>query len=310
MSPTSLIGQCTSEPADDTAQFPLLRLPDPHVRFTGCVQRECPREGEIGTSPPRTSGDEAARASYRWFGGHHASFLAWRILADVLRAVVADVEPVREKLRLAELCYHTYSAMFLYASHCSAQTYATVLRPRMAATDPAFSGRWSRDFAVIPPLMSRVRTTRPETEIGGLLAAGKLNRLAHVVVARRLVPDGASLLRESGREAGEPPTPREQNLFDEFFRIQRGPACRHVLIEQVNRVFTAVIDDVEDAAPVFPIEKEFGKLAEHRAQELAALGDNTVRISRQFMLLAVRWLTKGQNDDGKHVAVQINRDDR
>lgn len=46
-------------------------------------------------------------------------------------------------------------------------------------------------------------------------------------MAARLVPEGRSLLQDSGRSAREQPTEADSDVVDAFFRTERGPICRH-----------------------------------------------------------------------------------
>jgi hypothetical protein len=69
------------------------------------------------------------------------------------------------------------------------------------------------------------------------------NHQVHRAVARKLVPDGVSLLRRA-RHAGAPPTEAERALFDSFFRVRRDTVCRRGFVAQVFRRLALVVWDI------------------------------------------------------------------
>lgn len=190
---------------------------------TGCV----PETGVV-TAPTAP----VARALHRWFLGHHGAFLAWRFLADALEK--SDVDG-------ATVAYDAYSVMLEYAGSCDRDVYDSVIRPRMRAVDPAFSGRWARDYERVPALLRRARTTPGAAPLN---AASKRNLRVHMDVGRRLVPGGVSLLRASGHTRVTT-TPRQRDLFDEFFLVRRERCCEGAYHAQVRRVFLGIIDDLD-----------------------------------------------------------------
>src|SRR5690349_2873781 len=197
--------------------LPVLRLPMPGAELipcaTGCYQIP------IVISTPE---DPVARAVHRWFLGHHGAFLVWRFLSDSLDRLIR--EPDSQLVRLAALGYDAYSVMLAYSGSCSREVYEDVIRPMMMAFDPAFSGRWARDYEQLPGLLRRARTALGPVAAEPLSLASKANLLAHMEVMRRLVPGGNSLLRESGRSR-VPTTDAERARFDEFFLVSRESVC-------------------------------------------------------------------------------------
>ncbi|WP_143116249.1 hypothetical protein [Lentzea xinjiangensis] len=159
---------------------------------------------------------------HRWFLGHHGAFLVWRFIASSLDRVIRERNS--QSTHLAALGYDAYTVMLAYSGSCSREVYEDVIRPMMAAFDPAFSGRWARDYEPLPDLLRRARAALGPVAAAPLTAASKANLAAHVEVMRRLVPGGASLLRESGR-ARVPTTDAERARFDEFFLVSRENAC-------------------------------------------------------------------------------------
>ncbi|MFI7122075.1 hypothetical protein [Amycolatopsis sp. NPDC049868] len=187
-------------------------------------------------TPPDTL-DE--RAFYRWLLGHHVTFCIWRRITEVLEFMVHD-GPTRERVDEVAWWYDCYSAMFLYAGSCTAGTYARAIRSEMAAAHPGFSGVWARDYERILQLLGRLSLPANST----LKAALMRNRLVHVTVAKALVPQGASLLKQSGRRANQGATDAERDLFDRFFLIERGPVTRDTFVAHAIRRMAAVQCDL------------------------------------------------------------------
>ncbi|MEU7632376.1 hypothetical protein AB0C34_20660 [Nocardia sp. NPDC049220] len=165
--------------------------------------------------PPR---DVDERAFYRWILGHHIAFGVWRMLIDLFEKVI-DKGLSADYLVQASAWYDRYSATQVYAGSCSPSTYATVIRPRMVACNPAFSGMWARDHERVLTLLGAL-----DIPAGCVLEeALKRHRLIHMDLAKFLVPAGKSLLKQAGRFSHDPITDSERDQFDGFFMIARGP---------------------------------------------------------------------------------------
>jgi hypothetical protein len=206
-----------------------------------------------GDIPPRLKPpvEESALAAYRWFVGHHAAFVIWRLLSRALCRIAAEATPTAA-VHEAILLYEVYSALLRYSGSLTAEVYARDIRPRMAAADPAFSGRWARDHEPIPALLRAARAAHPRNALTPLDQAVRQNALAHRAVARRLVPEGASLLSERGGDVTAPTTERERRIFDAFFRVQRVPVCRAGLSAQLVRRLAQVLCDLAHRPLGFP----------------------------------------------------------
>lgn len=213
-------------PRPSSVDIPWLRLPDPGRPLDPCSG--CAADF-TSAAPPA---DPVARALHRWYLGHHGAFLAWRFLADALHS--SDIAG-------ATAAYDAYSAMFEYAGSCDRATYETVIRPRMRAVDPAFSGRWARDYERVPALLRQARTMPGAASLD---VASKRSLRVHMAVGRRLVPGGVSLLRSSGRGLSST-TERQRDLFDEFFLVRREPCCETAYRAQVRGVYSGILDDLQ-----------------------------------------------------------------
>jgi hypothetical protein len=223
----------------------------PGARFISCDDSSCRRQV---APPPVVTGhrsapgtaeeDDAGRAWYRWMLGHHVSFGVWRLICQCLSEMAErenSKSAVYRATAFAAELFDVYSALLFYSGDCTPQVYAAAIRPRMVSCHPAFSGVWSRDYALVRALLDPRRPT------GGsgarLYPAVKFNRLVHISVAKRLVPDGNSLLRDSGH-VGSPTTDDEHDLFDTFFRTYRGEICRHEFAGQLITRTTAILTDL------------------------------------------------------------------
>lgn len=165
---------------------------------------------------PPAPDDPTDRARYRWLLGHQVAFCVWRRLAEELAGMATDGLDDAGLVRAAAW-YDRYTAMILYAGSCGEPLYRTVIRPDMVAAHPAFSGLWARDVVWVRRLLGtlRVPATSP------LKAAIRRNRVTHMAIAGALVPNGASLMRESGRRGAGDASTAEQELFDRFFMVTR-----------------------------------------------------------------------------------------
>lgn len=227
-----------AHPTLDGTGLPALRLPPPDTPFTaGCASAPCRRHPGL---PPDAgpvddlAADPGALGWYRWMLGHHVAVCVWRLLCRHVPEVGASP---RAGEAVADL-YDAYSALLLYSGSCTPQTYATVIRARMRARHPAFSGTWARDHERVAALLGRARPL-----LGDRVArALKLNRVVHVAVGRRLVPKGKSLLRESGVDPMST-ADADRDRFDEFFGIDRGDVCVDGFADQLTgRVALALAD--------------------------------------------------------------------
>ncbi len=144
---------------------------------------------------------------------------------------------------MAARLYEAYSLLFLYTGSCSAEHYAATVRVDMMSCDPAFSGLWARDYEMIPGLLRHIRNTHPAAAIAPLREAAKANHRVHMAVAKKLVPDGGSLLRDAGRRP-QGPTEAERVAYDAFFQVERRPLCRRAFTAQLVRRFAQVMSDI------------------------------------------------------------------
>ncbi|QLE74601.1 hypothetical protein FGW37_26110 [Streptomyces rectiverticillatus] len=177
--------------------------------------------------------DPDRRTRHRWIVGHQVAFGVWRLLADKLQALLDGPTPRPRLVHEAARLYDTYSILLLYAGSCSARRYAATVRADMAVRDPAFSGQWTRDHAPLLELQRQVRRAFPAPSVSPLTRAARLNHHVHMTVAELLVPDGVSLLQQTGRDPAQKPTEAERNLSDDYFRVRRRPLCHDGFAAQI-----------------------------------------------------------------------------
>jgi hypothetical protein len=160
----------------------------------------------------------------RWKGGHHAFhvlLVAMNTRLDQAAALLDRGEHEAAAPLLDELCalYRAATALMRYASDFRAAEYETLVRPSMMPpfASPGFSGLANQDHAIMLDRMARLRTAvaREEEASARVTAAGarlttaqKDNRASHMLVCRRFVPDGQSLLRDFFRQRREEGDPR------------------------------------------------------------------------------------------------------
>lgn len=243
------------------AAVEILVLPDPAIRPGPCPRAGASNVGcgsmvnadldmllqaAMGVRPTvlRAPTDPDERTRYRWAVGHHAAFAVWQCLREALDLVAVDSSHPAPLLRRAARLYDVYSVLFLYTGSCSAKRYAATVRGDMLARHPAFSGEWARDFEAIPALTKRVCARYPGHISAPLVHAARLNHRVHMAVAKKLVPDGASLFRQAGRQRGIAPTPAERDLYDEHFAVHRNAVCFEFFKAQFVRRLAQVVCDI------------------------------------------------------------------
>jgi hypothetical protein len=277
----------------DLGRLTPLRIPLPDQPFVSChdnVAYACQHQlisravtsfdptEHISVDPSnRPSIDNATHAKYRWWVGHHAAFCLWRLLAETLIQIVrAGHDSVDTGPAIA--MYNAYSVLFLYAGSCSSQTYAEHIRPAMMATHPAFSGRWARDYELIPELLRAAKAAHPEGVFSDLLRASSINMHVHMGLAQHLVPDGRSLLQQAGLRS-ESISDADRECFDRFFLVERAQICRKTFIAQFVARLTKIVDDLSrtplDHLPVPDAVR--GTRYQHDVRRLQASADYILR---------------------------------
>jgi hypothetical protein len=155
----------------------------------------------------------------------------------------ARTRPTAALVEQAVRLFDAYSLLLLYSGSCTPDRYASTVRVDMMAADPAFSGEWAADYRAIPTLLRRIRVTHPDTAAVTLTRAARFNHRVHMSVARRLVPDGVSLLKQASYSA-RGTTAAENSVFDDYFLVRRARVCEHTFTAQAIRRLLLVSDDI------------------------------------------------------------------
>jgi hypothetical protein len=241
----------------------LLPLPMPGEPFTtgtgGLGQK-------LATGALCVPDTDAGHAHFRWLLGHQVAFCVWLRLADVLARMID--EGVRKTLLdEAAQWYDRYAAMFVYAGSCGEPMYRKAVRTSMIAVHPGFSGVWARDYVRVLQLLHELHLPADSS----LRCAVKRNRLVHMRIAKILVPEGESLLKESGHRSAGEAVREAEDLFDRYFLVRRGAVGEDVFRGQAVRRAVAVLSDLEQ----HPIELP------ELAPAVAALPDDIVTLVRE-----------------------------
>ena len=196
--------------------------------------------------PPLDPAERSIELSwFRWITGHQVSFIVWRLMAQAERRLEDERYDRRDALQTLARCVRGYCAMLLYTSSCTTEVYNGWIRTSMYLQHRGFSGTWAPDFAAVRHLF-RVRRWQSSTapDAVDLGRAVRLYKAIHAGVAAKLVPNGHSLLRESGQA----PRPRDPELvgllYDNYFMTLRAPVDDAAVLDQLLRRLAAVGQDV------------------------------------------------------------------
>lgn len=149
----------------------------------------------------------------RWKLGHQAFHLLLVTMNAQLDQAVRLLRQGEQERTVAVLddltrLYRAATALMRYASDFPREEYETLIRPSMMPpwASPGFSGLANRDHAAMLERLARLRLALREHDCGDtpqvaaagrrLGAAQKDNRANHMLVCRKFVPDGQSLLRD------------------------------------------------------------------------------------------------------------------
>ncbi|MGE5292243.1 MAG: hypothetical protein ACM3ML_34670 [Micromonosporaceae bacterium] len=215
---------------------------------------------------------------FRWITGHQVSFISWRLMAQLIADAVSGRLTVEAALAGLCPCIRVYTAMLLYTGSCPRGTYHEVIRPSMRLRHPSFSGSWAPDYW---PVRSLLRGGRLPFTLsagsGDVLRAVALHQLVHDGIAAKLVPDGRSLLRQSGVRGLD--LKLLHVIYDNYFLTLRAPVSRHEVIAQLLRRLVAIAQDVA-ANGLHPAPDEnSGELPEElQTSEVASCEENFIDI--------------------------------
>lgn len=198
------------------------------------------------SKPPPTDVDDAEARLFwfRWITGHQVSFILWQLTG---RAWARFADAGGDDLLDAMTdCVRGYSAMLLYCGSCPASIYERVIRPTMRQQHPAFSGAWAPDYAAVRPILrgrNRPAVNSPAMRL--LHAQIEINHRVHLMIAKKLVPDGPSLLQASASTMKRCRADELGAVYDEYFLTRRAHVEDRIVLDQLRRRLKAISADVE-----------------------------------------------------------------
>jgi len=186
---------------------------------------------------------------FRWVTGHQVVFIFWHVLAKELAYMEATgLDGAR--LDCCSRILQGGALIFEYTGSCSREYYHNYVRPFMTLAHKGFSGHWALDYRGLPQLIKRMtRAACPALLIDqqqAVRCAYQLHQRSHYSVAKRLVPEGASLLKNAKREgvALEEVQQHHYMMYDFFFLVHRTTVSRKQLERSLRRRINAIQMDL------------------------------------------------------------------
>jgi L-tyrosine peroxygenase len=200
-------------------------------------------DGVPGLSPAVTKDGAEELYWFRWITGHQVSFISWRLMAQLAAGADSGAIPVRAALEQMRRFVRLYTAMLLYTGSCTGSLYHEMIRPSMRLRHPSFSGGWAPDFWPVRDLLRARRLAFPSSEeLASFVEAVKVHQLVHDGIAAKLVPNGASLLRQSSVRGTD--MKLLHILYDNYFLTLRAGVGRQRIVAQMLRRLMAIAQDV------------------------------------------------------------------
>lgn len=186
---------------------------------------------------------------FRWITGHQVILGLWNILGNELSHNVPSSD--EQSLNRCIQMFKASSVIFNYTGSCPHDFYHEKIRIFMSLFHGGFSGMWAADYRHIPRLIQKITraTTQPEMQAiqQELKKAYEDSHLTHIEVAKRLVPEGESLLKKAKKEGLKHKKIKKTHsmIYDCFFLIHRNSISKEVLIESLDRRVEAIVTDLE-----------------------------------------------------------------
>ena len=198
---------------------------------------------------PFEEDDPSQRYWFRWITGHQIMLTYWHLLGKLFENQPSSIS--KRQLELGTQIFKSCSVIFEYTGSCPKDFYHTHIRSFMALFHRGFSGLWASDYKLIPQIIKKVATSdfqgAQKIKQKSFMKAYQINLKSHIVVAKKLVPEGASLLKKAKKEGVKLHTVKEEHamLYDFFFLINRQPTSRKSLIYSLEKRTYTVIDDIK-----------------------------------------------------------------
>jgi hypothetical protein len=197
------------------------------------------------TEMPQIEFDPMSAYWFRWVTGHQVVFIFWHLLGKEL-AYMETTGLDGARLDCCSRILQGGALIFEYAGSCSQEYYHKYVRPFMALAHKGFSGRWSLDYEPLPQLVKRIM----QANVNDLLLkkyhlfkkSYSLHQRLHYRVAKRLVPEGGSLLQKGKNEGTALDEVQKHHYMrsDFFFLVDRtAVSCEqleHTLWRRINAI--------------------------------------------------------------------------
>lgn len=236
---------------------------------------------------------------FRWISGHQLTFGFWQALRRQLAYIARSLNQHGSADPLAiERCSQLIrgvSALYVYSGSCTRAVYAATIRRFMGIFHGGFSGTWAADYRGISDLVGFVcaysHSTHAQAQgnahaaiaraLTELKQAERESHSVHVAVAKKLVPEGRSLLGELKAHGSVVPLSETARfIYDSFFLVQRTAITAHDLEAAVGLRAQRVLADLNanqlypqgsSSASEAPEELAHGRLARYATEQSALL---------------------------------------
>lgn len=192
---------------------------------------------------------------FRWITGHQLTFGLWQALRHQLVDVVEGAEfghaPTVDEVDRCTALLRSVGGMFLYTASCNRDVYSTTIRNFMRLWHPGFSGTWAADYEGLPNLLGRACDLK-STDAALSESLGRLRRASadchsvHLAAAKKLVPEGGSLLRDLRSDPGSlPEATSVRQVYDSFFLVRRAPVTMDEFEFSITLRGKRILQDLE-----------------------------------------------------------------
>ena len=188
---------------------------------------------------------------FRWITGHQIMLMFWHLLTKELKKL-KNHDMSAAKLMFCLQLMHGCTLIYEYTGSCSKQYYNQYIRPFMLLVHKSFTGTWAIDYISLPSLVKLV--THKKSTISAVIALQKelwkaymCSQKAHINVAKRLVPEGTSLLQQAQKSgiAHSAIQSHHHRLFDLFFLVDRKKVSMLDFQRNLVRRIKAAIEDLK-----------------------------------------------------------------
>lgn len=234
----------------------ILELPSPGIDYGNNPTLPIPNNERVSEEAALTDSTDT-QFWFRWITGHQVILGLWNILGNELKSNIPYID--EQSLNRCIQIFKASSVIFNYTGSCPHDFYHEKIRIFMSLFHGGFSGMWAADYRHIPRFIHKITrsTTNPENQSiqQALKTAYENSHLTHIEIAKRLVPEGESLLKKAKKEGLKHKKIEQSHsmIYDCFFLIHRSSISKEALVESLERRVLAVITDLEKTPFSLPI---------------------------------------------------------